>query len=191
MDKNLPSHIPSWLERSFVEYYLGEAEGNPSKAAMMCGFGPEKAYAKGQELLNNEWVRGSIEVKRKYAALPATELLARITATATFDPMEFYKWDDDKKAVVVNFDAVMNSPRRHAIKKFKKKVDGTFEIEFHNQSDAQEKLMRYHGLYAKDKAISIEQKNPQVLPAGLAEKIMELVAGQVPPELEETSDADD
>ena len=72
-----------WL---FVEAYLGEANGNATKAAKAAGYRQAREY--GRQLLGKPWIKAQIARRVAEAAMPANEVLARMSELAALDPGE-------------------------------------------------------------------------------------------------------
>lgn len=77
----------NFKHRLFLHHYLGDAKGDPVKAARLAGYSsPEKA---APVLLRNSTIASYLEQKLEEAgALPVAEILARYSAVATFDILE-------------------------------------------------------------------------------------------------------
>jgi phage terminase small subunit len=89
----------------FVEYYLGDARGNGTKAAQLAGyeFPAEEAY----RLLRNAQVRARIDERLAEAAMTANEVLAELSDIGRAewrDFLEILERDEDGKPVRVKMD---------------------------------------------------------------------------------------
>jgi phage terminase small subunit len=127
----------------FVEAYLGDANGNASEAARIAGYG--SPGTRGHELVKNREVQARIQQRVAAAAMPANEVLARLSEFAAADIGDFLDVDE-ANLWRVNLWKAKRGGRTRLIKKVKQTKDGT-EIELHSPADAIDKLMKHHGLY--------------------------------------------
>jgi hypothetical protein len=127
----------------FVEAFLGQANGNASEAARIAGY-PHAKQA-GSRLLSNVDVRAKLDQRLASAAMPANEVLARLTEIASGDLGEYIKVDGRDFHVDVR--KVKRSGR--VVRKIKATKYGT-ELELHSPADALKTLARCHGLYKAD-----------------------------------------
>lgn len=89
----------------FVEYYLGEARGNGTKAAKMAGYEypAEEAY----RLLRNAQVRARIDERLAEVAMTANEILAELSDMGRAewrDFIEILERDEDGEPIRLKFD---------------------------------------------------------------------------------------
>lgn len=89
----------------FVEYYLGDARGNGTKAARLAGYEypSEEAY----RLLRNAQVRARIDERLAEIAMSANEVLAELSDIGRAewrDFVEVLEWDDEGKPLKVRMD---------------------------------------------------------------------------------------
>lgn len=166
----------TYRQRLFVEAYLGEANGNGTRAAQMAGFGaPNVAAVAAHRLLRNAKIAALIEQRVASAAMPANEVLARLSEYASADLGNYLSIHDDG-TFQVNLSKARKSRRTRAIKKVKTKtrtvstdrgdeVEVQAEIELHNPLFALDKLAQYHGLYAprSDDGGTTDAKPPRIV----------------------------
>lgn len=80
-------------QRLFVEYYLGAANWNASKAARMAGYAIASAHITAQENLKKPIIQAAIQERISEAAMKADEVLFRLADQARGSLDEFL--DDD------------------------------------------------------------------------------------------------
>jgi len=148
----------SYKQRLFVEYYLGVANGNGTKAAQLAGYGaPNVAAVAAHRLLKNAKIATFISERISAAAISADEVLARLSEHATADLGDFIRIDDEG-GFRLDLTRAKRAKRTRVLKKLKVTVktfsgqagDSTetkSEIELHNPQFALDKLAQYHGLY--------------------------------------------
>lgn len=140
------SREPTYKQRLFVEAYLGEANGNATEAAKRAGY---RCPAKiGHTLPAIPSIRSLIDRRVTSAAMPANELLARLSEIATGSLGEFMTIDEYGKESL-DLKKAKKAQKLGLLKKLKWGQHGP-EIEIHDPLTAMEKLGRYHGLF-KDK----------------------------------------
>lgn len=110
MDSPNPQPKPTRKElaekrKLFVEFYLGVARGNGTKAARMAGyaFPAEEAY----QLLRNPQVRARIDERLATVAMSANEILAELSDIGRAewrDFVEVLEWDAEGKPLRVKMD---------------------------------------------------------------------------------------
>lgn len=142
-------------QRLFVDYYLGEANGNATKAARMAGYSCPSEQ--GSQLLRKTSVRAAIDSMLAGAAMSAKEVLARLSEFASADIGDYVSLDADGDGWV-DISKAKRAKRMRVVKKLKftKKTfereglattDQTAEIELHSPLTALDKLAQYHRLY--------------------------------------------
>jgi hypothetical protein len=157
----------------FVEAYLGEAKGNATKAAKLAGYGHA---AIGRQLLRNITIQARIAQRLKSAAMPANEVLARLSEIASGDIGRFIKIGDGGWG----FDIRKIKRSGRIVKKLKSTV-GSTELELHSPLDALDKLARHHGLY---KAEATPDLDLEAVRARLKERREALPRDREPAQLE-------
>lgn len=110
MDSPTPQPKPTRKElaerrKLFVDFYLGDARGNGTKAAKMAGyeFPAEEAY----RLLRNAQVRARIDERLATVAMSANEILAELSdigRSGWKDFVEVLEWGADGKPLRVRMD---------------------------------------------------------------------------------------
>jgi Terminase small subunit len=127
----------------FVSYYLGESQGNATDAARRAGYSvPNVASAK---LVVKASIRSAIEAKLTEAAIPAEEVLARLTDHATTSLEDFVRIDK-RKRLTIDFARAKELGRLHCVKKLRRGKYG-WELELYDAQAALVQLGKYHGLF--------------------------------------------
>jgi hypothetical protein len=140
-------------QRLFLHYYLGDANGDEVKAAEMAGYG--RPALMGPRLLKSRSVCAELAKKLDDAgAMSSTEILARLSAIASLDVMEFVEFKTEKNRAgedvekpFVNLKKIKKLKKGGLIKDLKIRPSGEIEINLHNAVDAMDKLAKYHGLF--------------------------------------------
>ncbi len=134
----------NYQQRLFVEYYLGESEGNALDAARRAGYRcPEK---QGPRLLKNGGVRAAIDARVEQVAMSANEVLARIAQVASSDLLDFIEVDPNGGCKV---DVKLAKRLRlgHLVKRLRINKDGTQDIVLEARLPALVKLGEYYKLW--------------------------------------------
>jgi len=76
-------------QKLFVDYYVGEARQNATKAAKFAGYSEKTAYSIGSENLRKPEISEQIEMRLKELTLSATAVLTRLTQIANADVDDF------------------------------------------------------------------------------------------------------
>ena len=147
-------------ERLFVHYFLGEANQNATEAARLAGYAHPRQL--GSRLLAKVGIRAAVDAKVETVGMTAKEVLTRLAAMATADPMEFF---------VVNGFGVPRIDLRKAqgkgrtflIRSLECRADGSIKLTLHNSQDALDKLAKILGMYQAETAVKpAEPMNPAV-----------------------------
>lgn len=149
-------------QRLFVSYYLGVANHNATKAAEMAGY--KFPGETGCRLLKKSQVSALIKERVEDAAMPAKEVLARLSGFAQGDMGEFFE-QDENGVWKFNLTKAKRSRKTKVIKKIKVTKFST-EVELHSPLEALDKLAKYHGLYDKAKNTSDLEDPPAVDESG-------------------------
>lgn len=101
-------------QKLFVDYYVGEARHNATKAAKLAGYSEKGAQQIGSENLSKLVIAAAIDERLRGLTLSANTVLARLTEIANGKVTDFL--DDDK-----NFDLkkAKNNRKDHLLKKVK------------------------------------------------------------------------
>lgn len=142
----------NFKHRLFLHHYLGDAKGDPVKAARLAGYSsPEKA---APVLLRNSTIASYLEQKLEEAgALPVAEILARYSAVATFDILEYVDFVDETNKAgkttsrpVLDLKALKKAKKGHIISDIKFHPSGAVEIKLHDADKALGKLAQIRGM---------------------------------------------
>jgi hypothetical protein len=137
-------------QKLFVVYYLGVSNGNATDAARRAGFAwPDKA---GPKLVGKSSIRAAIDAKVVSAALPADELLARLSEVVQADLLDFVNLDSKAKRPVTmaTLRRLKRQGKGHLIKKLRFK-NGDIYIELEPKYGAAVKLGEFLGLWDRDR----------------------------------------
>ena len=147
-------------EKLFVHYFLGEANHNATEAARLAGYNNPRQL--GSRLLAKVDIKAAVDSKIETVGMTAKEVLTRLAAMATADPLEFF---------VVNGFGVPRIDLRKAkgtgrtflIRSLECRADGSVKLTLHNSQDALDKLAKILGMYQAETAVkAAEPMNPAV-----------------------------
>lgn len=130
-------------QRLFVSYYLGESNGNATDAARRAGFAHPNVQS--ARLLVNVSIRVAIDARLDEAAIPAKEVLARLSDMAAADMGDFVSVDK-AGGFALDLKRAKLQGRLHLVKKLSHTKYGV-AIELHDAQAALEKLGRHRGLF--------------------------------------------
>ncbi len=153
----------TYKQRLFVDYYLGESQGNATDAARRAGLSSPEVQS--SRLLRNVKVRTAIDSRLESSAMHSKEVLARLSEIASGSLDEFLDIPDKG-----DWSLDLKRAKRHRklglLKKVKLRRETRFEpgpngktkepvitdqleIEIHDPLAALDKLARFHGLYER------------------------------------------
>lgn len=145
----------TFKQQKFVDAYVGEANGNASKAARMAGYAAP--YANAHRLMEIDGIREAISEFYRQNAMPAEEVVSRLTDHAKGSLAPFLAESPDGEVYI---DLATDEAREHLhlLKKAKTKRrkygrgDDDFEvieteIELHDPQAALVQLGRHHKLF--------------------------------------------
>lgn len=128
---------------AFINYYVGEANLNGTKAAELAGYANPRQEA--SRLLSNVDIRKEIDARLETLTLKKSEILARLTDHALAS-VEDYVTDDG----YIDLEKMRAAGKLHLIKRVKR-VDGEkssyIEVELHDAQAALVHLGRYYALF--------------------------------------------
>jgi len=78
---------PSYRQRLFVEYYLGESSGSAVDAARRAGY--STPHPVGVSMLRKATLRAATDARMATAAMASNEVLARVADVASSDLLHF------------------------------------------------------------------------------------------------------
>lgn len=167
----------TYKQRLFVAAYLGKANGNATEAARMAGYAwPDK---QGAQALGKTRIRAAIDAKLAQAAMPADEVLARLSEHASSDMANFIEVAPDG-TLAINLEKARKAKRTRVIKKVKvtkktfttdmgESVEVRSELELYDAQAALEKLAKFHRLYEAKPKIDDAGDKPQIIIPGLTD----------------------
>lgn len=139
-------------QRLFVEFYLGRANGNASKAAKLAGYA--EPGQEGYRLLKNAQIQHAISLRVAEAAMAADEVLARLAAHARGTLDDFL--DEEGR---VDLDGARQAGALHLLKKYaceevyegasleKLRLVRKLRLEMYDAQNALVQIGRHHGLF--------------------------------------------
>jgi hypothetical protein len=147
----------TYKQRLFIEYYLGESNGNAADAARKAGYGSPETL--GPRLVKKRSVQAAISARIATAAMPANEVLARLSEIATASLGDFIEVQDGN-GWTIDLKKAKRGGKLKLLKKLKSGEHGP-EIELLSPLDALEKLAKYHGLYIE--RVELKAKGTQAV----------------------------
>lgn len=148
----------TYKQALFVEAYLGPSAGNATDAARRAGYrNPEQL---GHRLVKKSTIRARIDARLAKAAMPANEVLARLSEFASGSLGDFIDVQADN-VWTINLKKAKGGGKLKLLKKLKSGEHGP-EIELHSPLEALEKLAKYHGLYVEKAEVMITDKTQAV-----------------------------
>jgi hypothetical protein len=142
---------PTYKERRFIAYYVGECNGNASGAARKAGYA--HPATDGYRLLRKPYIHAAVEAKVAEVAMSADEVLARVSdiASATFEDFLSVSRQGEWR---VNLRRARDRNKLHVLKKLKSTKVGT-EIEIKDSLPALIRLGEYHGLWTREQVAGL------------------------------------
>jgi len=142
-----------YKHRLFIHHYLETTKNDEVKAARLAGFANPKV--RGPQLLASPKIAAYLEAKlEESGAMPVAEILARWSAIASLDPMDFVDVveETDKNGKVVqkaklNVAKIKQTGNGNLIKDMKLRNGEVVEVSFHSAIEASDKLAKYNGLF--------------------------------------------
>ena len=148
----------TWRQRLFVSAYL-ENGGNATAAARKATYRTPEVDA--SRLLRNAKVRAAIDAGLKGAAMPANEVLARLSEIAS-DGLASFVNVHESGAWSIDLKRAKKAGKLWMLKKIKPTDEGP-EIESYSVLDALDKLAKVHGLYLERQEVTTREAGPRVL----------------------------
>jgi phage terminase small subunit len=128
-------------QQAFITHYL--ACLNASEAARRAGYPDRSAYSIGWENLRKPEIRAAIDAALTDAAMPASEVLARLTEHARISMEEFTTVRG--RGIALDLKAAKDRGVLHLVKKYTKTKQGV-TVELHDAQAALALLAKHHGL---------------------------------------------
>ena len=163
----------TYMQRLFIEYYLGEASGSAVVAARQAGYSCPDTL--GPRLAKNPRIKAAIEARvATTGAITANEILARIADIATADILDFIEVEGEGP-YKVNLKQIKEMGAGHVIRRLRISKDGTLQIELEPRLPALIKLGEYFKLWDReaesqftlvDLAKSLKEKYERLRPSG-------------------------
>ena len=140
-------------ERWFVAYYLGEARGNATKAAIMAGYKNPRGIAPG--LCAKPSIAQAIEEGVSRVEMGQQEVLMRLAELARTDMTDFLRFPSLEGPAALDMHKAKRRGKLGGIKKLKaSRIDrgddqdplDVVEVELHSPIEALKLLAKYHKL---------------------------------------------
>jgi hypothetical protein len=136
-------------QKLFVVYYLGVSNGNAMDAARRAGY--RLPHEQGRQLLRKATISSAIEAKVAEVAMPAEELLLRMSEIVRADLLDFVNLKPRAKLITsASLRRLKRQGKGHLIKKLRLK-NGDIDIELEPKYGVFVKLGEYLGLWDRDK----------------------------------------
>jgi hypothetical protein len=139
---------PTPKRRLFVEFYLGVANGNASKAARMAGYADPNT---GIRLLRRPEIRALIESRVSAAAMATDKALSLLSQQAEGSMGDFVTFDTAGKPHI-DLKKAEARGKLHLVRKLRRSADGAIEIELYSAQTALARLVRYFMLFKAEAA---------------------------------------
>jgi phage terminase small subunit len=136
-------------QRLFVDHYL--ACLNASEAARRAGYPDRSAYSVGWENLRKPEIRAAIDAALAEAAMPASEVLARLTDQARASMQELTTVRG--RGLTLDLKAAKDRGVLHLVKKYTK-TKQSVTVELYDGQAALALLAKYHGLLVDRQELS-------------------------------------
>lgn len=129
-------------QQAFIDHYLVCLNG--AEAARRAGYAASGARQEAYRLLTNADIRAAIDAQLADSAMPANEVLARITAIARGSMADFVQ--PKGRGVALDLKHAADQGALHLVKKYSKTKQGT-TVELYDAQSALELLGKYHKLW--------------------------------------------
>lgn len=138
---------------TFVDFYLGEANWNATRAAELAKYDQPKLA--GHRLLQRADVKEAIRERVSTHAMTAEEVLHRLRQQGRGEHADFWEFDTYGQPRI-NFTKLKESGLAHLIKKveFSDLTGRIVKLEFYDAQSALEKLGRHHKLFTDNVNLS-------------------------------------
>ncbi len=140
--------VLSTKQQKFVNFYLGEANGNATKAALMAGFSRSQAGSYAWRLREKPAVKALIAQRLEESALKAREVLHRLSEQATASMEDFISFDAERKPFV-DLNKAAERGKLHLAKQIVLRRDGSVRVELVDTQAALALLGKYHRLFTE------------------------------------------
>lgn len=132
-------------QQAFVDHYVACLNG--AKAARLAGYAESGARVEAHRLLTNANIRAAIDARLADAAMPASEVLARLTDQARSSMGEFVGVRG--RGLGLDLKAARERGVLHLVKKYSKTKQGE-TIELYDAQSALVQLGKHYGLWTAD-----------------------------------------
>ncbi len=135
-------------QQKFIDAYLGEANGNATKAAQLAGYAgnDESIRVEGSRLLTNANVRAEIEKRFKENCMGAKEVLGRLADQAR-GAGAYIDTSLGKSKPFFDVERMVRDGKGHLVKSIKYTNRGQCSIELYDAQAALTSIGRHHVLF--------------------------------------------
>lgn len=142
-------------QRRFAEYYLGTTNGNATEAARLAGYDTDYDTLRsiGSENLTKPNIANYIAKRLSDEAMPASEVLARLTRHARATIADIFETQGDSRYPVLNIARAFETGGIHTVKSIKRDK-GALTVEMVDAQSALVHLGRYHKLFTDKQEVS-------------------------------------
>jgi len=152
------------MQEAFILHYIGEADFNATKAAIMAGYSPKAANRAGFSLLAKEHIKRRIDKEREARAkrlrLTADSVLTKMASIGHYDPRKMFdetgamrpikSLDDDEASAIHGFEVTEITDSDGNVIGVSKKV------RLADRLPALDKIARHLGLYERDNTRTVK-----------------------------------
>lgn len=166
----------TFRQRLFLEFYLGEAQGNATEAARRAGY--SEPDVQGPRLLGNVGIQAAVDARLDEAALKTNEILARLSEQATSDLSDFVTITKEGEPRL-DLKKARDRGKLHLVKKLTPTKNG-IAVELYDAQAALVHLGKYRKLFTE----RVEQNvslNVRDLDAAIEHELEDLAAGSEAP----------
>lgn len=129
-------------QQRFIDEYL--VCWNGAEAARRAGYSEKTARIQASRLLTNANIRAAVEARLAESAMPASEILARLTEQARGSMADFIR--PRGRGITLDLKHAAEQGTLHLVKKYSKTKYST-TIELYDAQSALETLGKYHALW--------------------------------------------
>lgn len=161
-------------QQKFIDFYMGEANGNGRRAAELAGYEGARHVLEqvAHENLRKPEIREEISQLYREKIMPAEEVLGRLSEISK-GPASYLKAITENKGTI-DVQRLLDDGMGHLIKGFKYTEGGQCIVEFYDSLAAIREMGRYHKLFV-DK---VEHDFGKLSDSELAERIAALERGE-------------
>lgn len=145
-------------QRAFVSHYVACLNG--AKAARLAGYAASGARQEAHRLLTNADIRAAIDAALAEAAMPASEVLARLTAQARGTMADVLR--PRGRGYGIDFKAAEENGALDLVKKYTK-TDRGVSVELYDAQAALALLGKHHKLFVERTEVTGKDGDPLIV----------------------------